>query len=185
VAKIEDDIPNFDEMISPDEMSMPDEAATPAEVATPAEAVASEEVATPAEEPAPVEPKKKAKRRKASYDEATPGKRTTYLTIGVAVGVPALLIVLAFAGLLSFAAAVYLIGLAFVAIVTWLGRETNTVYTIFLGVVLIALMTSVFLLWVRLADYHYDVKAQEAKQRVAATQPLDRNGVESERFVER
>jgi hypothetical protein len=156
VAEIEDDIPNVDEIISPDET-----------------AISAEETAPPAEvEPAPAEVHE-AERPVSAFDEETPQAKPPLLEIAVAIGVPVVCIALAFLGFLNFSTALYIIGLAYVALMTWMGRETNTVYTVILGCVLIALLTSVYCLWTVLAKYGFDVKAQEAKGRAAITRPVD------------
>ena len=47
-----------------------------------------------------------------------------------------------------------------------MGRKTNTVFVVFLGCVLAAVLTAVYCLWMELARYKFDIKAQDAKQRV-------------------
>jgi hypothetical protein len=74
----------------------------------------------------------------------------------------------------NYATAVYLVGLTFIPLLLWLGRKTNTVYVVFLGIVIAGLMTGIYYLWVILADgYHFDVKASEAKQRVGMIERVD------------
>jgi uncharacterized protein (DUF58 family) len=80
---------------------------------------------------------------------------------------------LAWFEVMDFSTAVYIIGLGFLPLILWMGRMTNTVYVVFLGCILAALLTCLYCLWVMLAQYRFDVKASEAKQRVAMAQPVD------------
>ena len=54
-----------------------------------------------------------------------------------------------------------------------MGRKTNTVFVVILGCVLAAVLTSVYCLWMELVRYKFDIKAQDAKQRVSmVSRPL-------------
>ncbi len=55
----------------------------------------------------------------------------------------------------------------------WLGHKTNTVYVVILGCVLAAVLTAVYCLWTEMERYNFDIKAQEAKQRVTMTAPCE------------
>ena len=156
--KIEDGIPNFDEMISP------------VEVAEPAEEPAGDEV-KPADPHADPHPNP---HEDLFADEKKAGDPSRYLVIAGVIGIPVVFLLLAWFGLLNFPTAVYIICLAFIPLVLWMGRKTNTVYTVFLGCIIAALLTCVYCLWVALASYNFDVKAQEAKQRVGMVEPVDR-----------
>jgi len=158
VDKIEDGIPNSDEMISP------------VEVAEPAGEPAGDEVkrADPHADPHP------NPHDDLFADEKTGGDRSRYLVIGGVIGVPVVFLVIAWLGLLNYSTAVYITCLGFLPLVLWMGRKTNTVYTVFLGCIIAVLLTCVYLLWVVLGKYNFDVKAQEAKQRVGMVQPVDR-----------
>lgn len=90
---------------------------------------------------------------------------------GAVAGVSVLLFVLALAGLLYFATAIYVISIGMVGYGIWKGRETNSVYTVFLGCTLVAVLTAIYCLWMELGRYHYDVKAREARQRVSFSAP--------------
>lgn len=91
-----------------------------------------------------------------------------------ALGLAVVLLLMAWAGLWNYSTAVYVTGLIFIPLLLWMGRKTNTVYTVFLGCVIAVLMTCIYCLWAVLAQYHFDVKASEAKQRVGMAQPVDR-----------
>jgi hypothetical protein len=165
VAESEDDIiPDVDveETISPEDTVLrAEEEVAPAEV----EETAVEETKVE-ETKAPV----------SAFDEDLEPKRSLpILEIGVAIGVPVACLAIAFLGYINFSTALYIIGVALVALMMWVGRKTNTIYTVILGIVLIALLTSIYFLWTVLAKLGFDVKAQEAKQRVTMAQPLDRN----------
>jgi len=68
--------------------------------------------------------------------------------------------------ILSIWTALYLIGLCAIPFVIWKARRTSTIFTVFLGCILTALLTANYCLWMELRRYHFDLKAQEAKQRV-------------------
>jgi hypothetical protein len=104
-------------------------------------------------------------------EEPPPGKRPFYLEVTVAAGLAAVILVLGCVGVLYLPTAIYLIGLGLIPCGLWMGRQTNTVYTVFLGGVLAALLTAVFCLFLELRQYNFDVKAQGVKQRVSVAQP--------------
>jgi hypothetical protein len=144
------------------------------------ETTSSEDTAPPAEEEvAPAEVEESVAETKApvsAIDEDMEPKRTLpMLEIGVAIGVPVACLAIAFLGYINLSTALYFIGVAVVALMTWMGRKTNSVYTVLLGIVLIALLTCIYYHWTVLAKLGFDVKAQEAKQRVTMAQPLDGN----------
>jgi hypothetical protein len=181
VAKIEDNIPNFDDLASPDDMIASDEAFAPTEAVTPDAAVVQPEE-KPDEKPTSKKGKKEKKEKKAkrpaarSYDEFEPEQKPPFLAIGGGIGILALAIALVFLGYLYLSTALFIIGVAIIPLMIWAGRKTSTVFTVFLGGVLIALMTSAYLLWCVIDRYHGDVKAIEAKQqRTTMAQPPDRD----------
>jgi hypothetical protein len=158
VAEIEDDFPVVDveETVSPEDTLSP-----------------AEEEITPAEVEETVE---KTKAPVSAFDEdMEPKRKLPILEIGVAIGVPAVCLAIAFLGYINFSTALYITGVAVVALMMWMGRKTNTVYTVLLGIVLIALLTCIYYHWTVLAKLGFDVKALEAKQRVTMAQPLDGN----------
>ena len=106
-------------------------------------------------------------------DEKKADMTPLFLTAGV-LGLAVVLLLIAWAGLWNYSTAVYVTGLTFIPLLLWMGRKTNTVYTVFLGCVIAVLMTCIYCLWAVLAQYHFDVKASEAKQRVGMAQPVDR-----------
>jgi hypothetical protein len=168
VAKTEDDKPNLDDMISPDDMVLPDDAFAPSDQ-TPVDAAPIEMEA----EPAPVEDEQPKGPAPAFDDGFEPETQPPYLAIAGVIAIPIALLAIAFFGILNFSTAIYIIGLVIVSLMLWMGRKTNTVFTVLLGCVLIALMTSIYCHWdFLMKKYHGDVKAQEAKQRVGMAQPV-------------
>lgn len=137
------------------------------------EVIAPDEASAPAEEPAPDEAKRAKAHRDAFGDEAAPDNRSLYLAIGGVIGIPLIFLLLAWFEVMNFSTAIYVIGMGFIPLILWMGRMTNTVYVAFLGCILAALLTCLYCLWVMLAHYNFDVKASEAKQRVAMAQPVD------------
>ena len=123
MAKIEDESPNPDETISPVELA--DVAEQPAgDEAKPVEAHA---------EPA-AEAKPAAEAGTEDFgEEKRPRNLSRYVVIAIVIGVPVVFLAIAFVGLLNFSTAIYIICLAFIPVGLWLGRKTNTVYTVFLG----------------------------------------------------
>ena len=107
-----------------------------------------------------------------SFDEfETPDKRPVYLAAGISIGVVVIVVLLVHFNIVFLSTAVYLIGLACIPLTLWLGRKACTLYTVFLGCILAALLTSLYCLWSVLGRYNYDVKAQEAKEKIAMIQP--------------
>jgi hypothetical protein len=140
------------------------------------ETVSSEDTAPPAEEEVAPAEVKETKAPVSAFDEDMEPKRALpILEIGVAIGVPVVCLAIAFFGYINFSTALYFTGVALVALMMWMGRKTNTVYTVLLGIVLIALLTCIYYHWTVLAKLGFDVKAQEAKQRVTMAQPFDGN----------
>jgi hypothetical protein len=113
---------------------------------------------------------KKAKKAKKVVDIFADEKKadmTPLFAILAVFGLTVVFLLIAWLGYLKFSTAVYFGGLAFIPLLLWMGRKANTVYVVFLGVVIAALMTGIYFLWGILADgYHFDLKASEAKQRV-------------------
>jgi hypothetical protein len=171
VDKAEDDmLDSGDELM--DELS-----ASAEEPAAPAEAKDAETLEE-TKEPETTEEAKEAKEAKKPVDLFADEKKTDmtpFLLVAGVLGLTVLLLLVAWAGYWNFPSAVYVSGLTFVPLLLWLSRKTNTVYVVLLGCGIVVLMTSIYLLWVRLADdYRFDVKASEAKQRVGMVQPVDR-----------
>jgi hypothetical protein len=172
VAKTEDDKPNLDDMISPDDMVLPDDALAPSDQATMDAAPIAMEA-----EPAPVEDKQPKGPAPAFDDGFEPETQPPYLAIAGVIAVPIALLAIAFFGILNYSTAIYIVGLAIIPLILWMGRKTNSVFTVILGCILVALITSIFCLWIVLMRYHGDVKAQEAKQHAGMTQPVARDVV--------
>ena len=169
MAKIEDDISNLGDMGLPDDMTAPFEGLGAMDEA------AADGATAPAEEKPTAAKDEQDKQPAAADDDMAPEKQPPYLAIALAVGVLVVLLALAYFKILSYSMAICIVGVAVVVLMIWMGRKTNTVYTVLLGCVLIALVTSVYCLWYILSDkYQGDIKAQEAKQRVGMVQPVDR-----------
>ncbi len=129
------------------------------EAGEPAEAAGAKEPAEAAEE--------------EEEEELEPSKLPFYLEIAALIVIPLLLLALASNDLLgqgglavlSIWTALYLIGLGLIPYALWKGRDTSTLYTVFLGCVLAAMLTGVYVLWIELAvNYKFDIHAQEAKR---------------------
>jgi hypothetical protein len=168
VDKVEDDVVDPGEGVPVDE--------TPTPVEEPAALDHIKETETP-EEVKETEAPKEVKETKKPVDLFADEKKTDltplFLIAGV-FGLAVVLLVIAWAGYLGYATAIYVAGLVFIPLLLWLGRRTNTVYVVFLGCVIAVLITCVYLLWIVLAGYQFDVKASEAKERVGMVQPVDR-----------
>jgi hypothetical protein len=184
VAKVEDENPNLDHPNLPGELSTPAEAAgpTPETEATPIDREAAP-LEDQAEEPGrSSEQSKEASEEEESKEEKEEEKRRDsekaafYAVVAAAIGLPVICLALAVLQIMLFSTAFYLIGLGYIPMVLWLGRKTSTLYTVFLGCILAALMTAVYFFWIELGRYGFDSKAREAKQRrVSMTLPIDRD----------
>ena len=104
--------------------------------------------------------------------EKKPSKLPLYLELAGAIGIPLLLLVLAWLQVLNFSTALYIIAVGFIPYGIWKDRETSTVYTVILACALAAVLTAVYCLWMEWGRYQFDVKARGAKQQVRASQPL-------------
>lgn len=176
MANAEGDIPNVDDLTKPGEEPAPAETAAepevgplptevePVEATTPTEPV---EAAKPAEVTEPAEPPAE-KESKLGL-----GTLLLYLPIVVAIGLPVIALAPALFGIVYFSTAIYIIALGFIPLALWMGRRTNTVEVVFLACILAAVLTAVYCLWIEAGRYKFDVKAQEAKQRVGMVQPID------------
>ncbi len=111
---------------------------------------------------------------KAEEEKAKkPSKLMSYLDWPVAVGAAAILLILAACQMLNFSTAIYVISVGCVACAIWKGRRTSNIYTVLLGLCLIAILTSLYCLWLEMDRYQLDVKAREAKQRVSVSWPTE------------
>jgi hypothetical protein len=195
VAKSEDKSPDFEEPILSDATLTPvepiAEAETPVAEAAPTESKPEEAALAESkpeeiksaealpEEPPSTEaktekPKKKNTPSKAVLDERRAMKKKAamlYLTLSGLMGVPLILIALAHFKFLDYPIAIALCGVILMPWGLWLGRKTNTVYTAFLGLTVVALLAAVCFLWTELARYKGDIRANEAKQRTAVSAP--------------
>lgn len=102
-----------------------------------------------------------------------PSKLMSYLDWPVAAGAAAILLILAACQMLNFSTAIYVISVGCVACAIWKFRRTSNVYTVILGLCVIAILTSLYCLWLEVGRYQFDVKAREAKQRVSVSWPTE------------
>ena len=97
------------------------------------------------------------------------GKLPIYLEWGGAIGIPVIILALAWFEVLYFSTALYVISVGFIPYGIWKGRETNTVYTVILGCTLVAVLTAIYCLWLEVGRYNFEVKA---KQRAGISRPI-------------
>ena len=170
MANVEGENPNFDELktLGEDAAAMEplleDEASLESDAETEVETGLAEGLEAVTEDEAIVE----------SADEVVAtekgrGATSLYVGAGAAIGLPAVVAVLFLLNVIFLSTAIYLVGLCYIPLGLWLGRLTNTVFTVFLGCTLAALMTASFCLWVELGRYEFDMKAKDA--RVSAILP--------------
>jgi len=175
VAKVEGENPNIEEVNAPDEslvqadgmFEATTESTLEVDEATDAEPVAesSEAVET--------QPTEAEESPKDAEEEQAPSKLPMYLEIAGLVCIPLMILALWWLDYLYPSTALYLFGLCLIPYGIWKGRETNTVYTVFLGCVLAAILTALYCLWMELGRYQFDIKARDAKQRVGMLQPFE------------
>ncbi len=162
-----------DEVVESGKVAPPHGTAVPPDEPAPEEAKEIEPLEEVKESEAPEEVKETKKPVDIFADEKKADMTPLFLILGV-LGLAVVFLLIAWLGYLNFSTAVYFSGLTFMPLLLWLGRKTNTVYVVFLACVIAVLMTCIYFLWVKLAEYHFDVKASEAKQRVGMIQSLDR-----------
>ncbi len=165
MANVEGENPNLDAL------KVSGEEAVSAEPA----AIASPDLAAPTGE-ATAEPvqAEQAETETAEVEGAKePGNLLVYLEWGGAIGIPAIILAFAWLEVLYFSTALYAISVGFIPYGIWQGRKTNTVYTVILGCTLVAVLTAIYCLWLEVGRYRFDIKAQNAKQRVGMSQPIE------------
>lgn len=187
MANVEGDSPNFDELKTPGEEAAAeepvledatasaegtDEQPQPVE-ATDTEAVEVEEAEVKAEEGKAAE-EEKADESEKEEAEKEAGKLPLVLELVGVIGVPLILLALFWFQIIFISTALFLIGVGFIPYGLWKGRKSNTVFAVFLGCTLVALLTASYCLWSVLRKYEFDLKAQEAKQRVSMLPPIER-----------
>jgi hypothetical protein len=160
VANFEGDNLDFSDLNLPSIEALEEHAESADEVAAEPIKPEVEQTAKEEEEVVQIEPKKQ------------PSKQAVYIEWGVAVGVPVLLLAIAWFGLLYISTAIYLIAVGFVPFGIWKGRKTSTVYTIVLGCTLIAVMTAVYFMWVEFGRYEFDIKARDGKHRISMSHTI-------------
>ena len=170
MADFEGDKPNFDELeelsalgdeAAADELAAGDEAAEQLETAEGLEAVDEEKAADD-----------QAAETEESEEEAAekPRKKSFLAEAAAAIGIPVAFAGLFLANMLFLSTAIFLALMCFIPLGIWMGRRSNTVFTVCLGCTLAALFTACFCLWVELRRYSFDIKAKEA--RVSMVQPI-------------
>jgi hypothetical protein len=173
VANDEGKTPNFDNLRMPGEEPAPAEHVAEPEVVAVAEAEPAA-VAVPAEEIATPEKFADGEPPRLRDEEQGPSKLPIYLPVACAIGLPVAAFALAVLEMVFYSTAVYLIAVGYIPLALWAGRRSNTVYVVFVGCALAAVLTGVYCLWMEIGSYNYDIKAQEAKQRkVSMAWPSD------------
>ncbi len=172
MANVEDENPNIDELKTPGEETAAEEPVLEGEAAPADEA---DEQLQPVE--ADDEAEVKAEETKEGGEEEAEekaGRLPLVVELAGVIGVPVVLLALFWFKIIFFSTAIFLIGIGFIPYGIWKGRKSNTVFTVFLGCTLAALMTATYCLWMVMGRYHFDFKAQEAKQRVGMLPPVER-----------
>jgi hypothetical protein len=172
VANLEGETPNSDDLKTPGEepQAMHPEIVEAAEAEPVAVAAPVEEVEEPAKLPDGRSPRLRD-------EEKGPSKLPVYLPIACAICLPIIALAFAFLGNLYYSTAIYIIALGYIPLALWASRRTNTVFVVFLGCVLAAVLTAVYCLWMEIGQYNYDIKAQEAKQKtVSLVWPVQERG---------
>ncbi len=103
--------------------------------------------------------------------EKPPSKWPRYLEIAILILVLLAISISAWQQWIFISTAIYILAVAAIPYALWKTRKTATIYTVFLGCVLAAILTAVYCLWVELGRYDFDIKAQEAKQRTVWSRP--------------
>ena len=115
------------------------------------------------------------KAEKENWDEELALKKKKaamlYLKLSGVIGIPLLFIALGHFQFLGYPVAVVLCVAVLMAWGLWASRKTNTVYTVFLGLTVIALLAAVCCLWTELVRYEGDIRASKAKQRTTMSAP--------------
>ncbi|MCD4728555.1 MAG: hypothetical protein K8R46_12890, partial [Pirellulales bacterium] len=180
MANVEDENPNIDELKTPGEETAAEEPVLEGEAAPadevdeqlqPVEAVDEAEVKAEETEEGEEEKAEESEKEEA---EKEAGKLPLVVELAGVIGAPAVLLALFWFEIIFFSTAIFLIGISFIPYGIWKGRKSNTVFTVFLGCTLAALMTAAYCLWVEMGRYRFDFKAHEAKQRVGMLLPVER-----------
>ncbi len=180
MANVEDENPNFDELKTPGEEAAAEEPvledeAAPADGADeqlqPVEAADEAEVKAEKTEEGEEKEAEESEKEEAKKEA---GKLPFVVELAGVIGVPVVLLALFWFEIIFFSTTIFLIGISFIPYGIWKGRKSNTVFTVFLGCTLAALLTAAYCLWMEMGRYHFDFKAQEAKQRVGMLPPIER-----------
>ncbi len=106
-------------------------------------------------------------------------KLAKYLEWSVPGGAALVLLLVSLVHLIFFSTALYLIGLLAIGHGLWLGRKTSTVYTVFLGGALAAVVTVAYVLWLELGQYQFDIKARTTATQVSLLVPAQSRPVKT------
>lgn len=160
MADFEGENLNFDELKMPGEENaavdpvLEDEAVEQLE----AEEMPADDQVAVAEKSEEEEPKKKS------------GKKSLLVEAVAAIGLPVVCAGLFLANIIYLSSAIYLLGLCYVPLGMWMGRRSNTLYSVLVGGALVAVMTASFYLWIELRKHDFDIKAKGS--RVSMIQPI-------------
>lgn len=94
-----------------------------------------------------------------------------YADIAAASGIGAVLVGLGVVGLIYISTAVFLIAVAAVFYTIWRNRATCSIYNVLLACALVAVLLSLYFLWIEIGRYHFDLRARDAKQGIGLFQP--------------
>jgi hypothetical protein len=183
VAKIDDELPNFDnldDLMSPgdddlaplepilDEPGLEELTAETPILEEPAESTAEGEPAMVEGEPPELDAETPdvSEEKPARKAVALPLQLEWIAVIGIAVAVFAL----AFMNLVTFGTAMYVSAVVVVIGLMWISRARSTIYTMLLACALVAVMTAVYCLWTELGRYHFNMSG---KLRASVSAPGD------------
>lgn len=96
-----------------------------------------------------------------------------YADIAAAGGISVVLLALGVVGLIYVSTAFFLIAVAAVFYTLWRQRATCSVYNVLLGCALVAVLLSLYFLWIEIGRYHFDLRARDAKQGVGLLLPQE------------
>jgi hypothetical protein len=112
--------------------------------------------------------------------EKEPSKLPLVLEVVAILGLPVAIIALALLQLVDAWSGLYLFLLGCVPYALWKGRATNTVFTVFLGLILAAELTAIFCLFKEFQRYGYDVSGRAAKHKITMAAPNYPGAIEPE-----
>lgn len=179
MAKIEDDTPSFENLnLSGEEAFEEEVVADEPLVEEEVVAIDADQLAElppieemPTAEPLAAEPEPREEPVQKAPLEKEDNTLSRFLPVAAAVGLPVIVLGLVMLQFVLLSTAIYVIAMGYIPLSLWMSRKTNTVYIVFLGCTLVFVLTAIYCLWIEMGRHNFDVKAQEAKQRVSATWP--------------